>query len=336
MMQTLLYADWDVLKIVDAPIPNPGPGEARVKVRAAGICGSELEAVRKHSPRRTPPLILGHEFTGVVDALGPGDSVWTVGDEVVANAVIADGTCKECVRGKTHLCANRQLFGMHRPGAFAEYVVVPSSVLIPRPTSVPPEAAALTEPLANGVHIANLLADRKPACALVFGAGPIGLLAMQALRIQFGSRVGVLDRSEARLDLAKRLGADAVFTPGGGNEVKEWSGGALEATVDAVGAESTKNASVAWLAPGGTAVWIGLHENESPFNAYDLILAEKRLLGSYACTQAELSLALKWMEDGAVDVSSWTSVFPLAEADRAFETMLNPGPDDVKGVIQMS
>jgi len=101
-----------------------------------------------------------------------------------------------------------------------------------------------------------------------------------------------------------------------------------------VGADETKAVSVSWLRPGGTAVWIGLHENTSPMNAYDLILPEKRLLGSYACTQVELGTALDWIANGMVDVA-WTSEYPLAQAEIAFETMLHPGPGDVKGVIFM-
>lgn len=334
-MQALLYSDWDTLCMASVPTPEPAEGEVRLRVQAAGICGSELEAVRKRSPRRTPPLIFGHEFIGIVDKLGPGVSSVRAGDEVVANAVIADLTCPSCRRGDTHLCLNRQLFGMHRPGGFAEFVCVPSHVLIPCPSGLKPEYAALTEPLANGVHVAGLLADRPPASVLVFGAGPIGLLVIQAIQERFACRVASLDKSPDRLDVAKKVGAEAAFEPGDSSRIQAWAGAnGLDAAVDAVGAESTKNASIALLRPGGTAVWIGLHENASPFHAYDLILPEKRLLGSYACTQGELAHALALIAQGRIDLS-WATPFPLNEADQAFLRMLNPGPKDVKGVIVM-
>ena len=329
-MEALLYADWDTLKLTSLPIPEPREGEVRIRVEAAGICGSELEAVRKRSPRRTPPLVLGHEFTGIIDSRGPGVEGLALGQPVVANAVIACGGCDCCQRGDTHLCVNRQLFGMHRPGAFAEYVCAPAKVLIPRPTGVDPPLAALTEPLANGVHIARLLelgglGFKRIA---VFGAGPIGLLAIQVLKRRFGCDIAAIDLSVDRLEIARRVGANGVFR-GDLNEMD------FDASLDAVGAASTKSASITCLRPGGTAIWIGLHENESPFNAYDLILPEKRLLGSYACTQKELAEALDLIASGDLDLS-WISEFPLAQAEMGFQRMLRPGPGDIKGVITMS
>jgi threonine dehydrogenase-like Zn-dependent dehydrogenase len=335
-MRALLYSDWETLEMTDVPVPEPGSGEVRIKVEAAGICGSELEAFRKRSPRRQPPLILGHEYTGVIEQVGPGVQDWKEGDAVVPNAVIACGTCASCRRGQSHLCLNRQLFGMHRPGAFAEFVNAPVGTLIRRPSRASASAAALTEPLANGIHVANLLEEVSPAQVIVFGAGPIGLLSLLALKITFGAQIAMIDRSETRLGTAKAVGADAVFLPDEQEKILDWiSSEGLPATVDAVGAESTKAASVSLLRPGGTALWIGLHENTSPMNAYDVILAEKRLLGSYACSQKELAQALEWIADGKVDVSTWVSKYPLEESVNAFNTMLRPGPNDVKGVITM-
>ncbi|HEY3779608.1 MAG TPA: alcohol dehydrogenase catalytic domain-containing protein [Fimbriimonadaceae bacterium] len=330
-MKALVYSDWETLEMREIAMPEPGSGEVRVKVEAAGICGSELEAFRKHSPRRKPPLILGHEFTGIIDAVGP-DANRTVGEAIVSNAIISCGTCPACKRGMAHLCVNRQLFGMHRPGAFAEYLTVPVSTLIPRPAGVSPAEAAMAEPLGNAVHITGLLKDVKPQTSVVFGAGPIGLFTLQAIKHVFGGRVAVVDLSESRLELATKLGAD--FVGGPDSNIQEWVGETgIEVTIDAVGAEETKTASITWLRPGGTAVWIGLHENTSDFNAYDIILPEKKLLGSYACTQQELGLALNWIAEGKIDAKSWTSVIPLDQAKEGFETMVRPGPGDVKGVI---
>lgn len=335
-MRALVYEAWETLRMHDVPEPTPGPGEVRLRVEAAGICGSELEAVRKHSPRRTPPLILGHEFTGTIDQVGQGVDGWHEGDPVVANAVIADGTCAPCRRGLTNVCVNRRLFGMNLPGAFAQYVNVPSQALIPRPNHVPPDHAALSEPLANGVHVAGLLKPYAPETVVVFGAGPIGLMALQAIRIVFGARVAAVDRIPSRLEIAKRLGAEIVAQPDDMKSIKEWAGEqGIDASVDAVGAGATKAASIAVVRPGGTAVWIGLHEDESPVSAYGLILPEKRVLGSYACTQAELAEALDWIASGRVDVDSWISRFPLEDSENAFQRMLDPGPDDVKAVLQM-
>jgi L-iditol 2-dehydrogenase len=199
-----------------------------------------------------------------------------------------------------------------------------------------PLKAALTEPLANGVHVAGLLKEASPKVVVVFGAGPIGLLAMQAIRLVYGARVAVVDRLADRLEVATKLGAELVLTPEQLEDLNDWAGAdGIEASVDAVGAGPTKASSVEILRPGGTAVWIGLHADESPVSSYSLVLPEKRILGSYACTQEELGKALGWIADGSVDVSSWTSTFSLEESDKAFATMLNPGPNDLKAVLDI-
>ncbi len=199
-----------------------------------------------------------------------------------------------------------------------------------------PEFAALTEPLANGVHVSHLLGDASPDRILIFGAGPIGLLAMQALKLSFNSKIAITDRSESRLQLALSLGADAVFNPDDTSRLKEWAGDdGFPATVDAVGASATKTVSLQMLRPGGTAIWIGLHENTSLFDSYDLILSERTIRGSYACTRAELQCALSWIAEGKIEASSWTSIFSLEDSAAGFERMLNPGPKEVKGVIKI-
>lgn len=145
-MKALVYPTWDTLEIRQVPAPTPGPGEVVLRVAAVGICGSELEAVASRSPRRTPPLVMGHEFCGEVAEVGAG--VWEAkaGDRVVASSIIPCGRCADCRSGATHLCPDRQVFGMNRPGAFAERVAVPASILLPLPERVGPLEGALVEP----------------------------------------------------------------------------------------------------------------------------------------------------------------------------------------------
>jgi len=195
-MKTLLYSAWDRIEVADRPRPSPEAGEVLLRVAACGLCGSELEAFKNHSPRRTPPLVLGHEFCGVIEGLGegvglrhaqssPGDGL-RPGRKVVSNSLVPCNQCVRCRRGDTHLCGKRQIFGMNRQGAFAEFVNVPADCLIPWPDNLPAEAACLAEPLANGVHVAELVAPLKPKTVLVIGAGPIGLMCQQAMQAMLG------------------------------------------------------------------------------------------------------------------------------------------------------
>src|SRR6185503_1635955 len=129
-MKVLLYPEYSHLEIADQSEPKPGEGEVLLRVSACGICGSELEAFKKRSPRRVPPLVMGHEFCGVVEEVGPQVSTLAAGQRVVSHSLFGCGQCVRCVRGDAHLCAQRQLFGMNRPGAFAEYVVAPEKCLV--------------------------------------------------------------------------------------------------------------------------------------------------------------------------------------------------------------
>jgi threonine dehydrogenase-like Zn-dependent dehydrogenase len=337
-MLTLHYPAFDQLEIKELPSPTPAPGEVIVRVAACGICGSELESFKNHSPRRPPPLVMGHEFCGVVDRLGEGvDPSWA-GRRVVSNSVVACGHCGRCRRGDTHLCAARQIFGMHRPGAFAEEVAVPVEVLLSWPENLPAAAACLAEPLANGVHVAGLTAAYAAETVLVLGAGPIGLMCQQAMQVQRRSRVMVADLAAGRLVVATRLGAVKVVTVGQEDVVevaRAWTDGeGVDIAIDAAGSGATKRVSLAATRPGGVAVWIGLHGDKMELNSYDVTLPERHVIGSYAATQAELGVALDWMATGRVEVQSWVERVPLSYGVEAFQRMANPTEKDLKAVLR--
>ena len=243
-MKALFYPAWDRLEMRDVPEPSPRPSEVVLKVLAVGICGSELHGFVIHAPRRTPPLIMGHEFAGEVVAVGPGVVGYRPGDRVAVNSTISCGTCNACVDGDPHVCQTAEVFGTKRPGAFAEQVAVPVSTLLPMPEAVTPVQAALMEPLGNGVHAWSMVRRRFPETVAIFGAGAIGLFTLQVARAGGAGRVAVVDVSPARLAVASALGAEATinartddvaaalhdFTRGRGAEV----------AIDAVGATSTR------------------------------------------------------------------------------------------------
>jgi threonine dehydrogenase-like Zn-dependent dehydrogenase len=337
-MKALLYPAWDRIELTDQPKPSPGRGEVLLRVAACGLCGSELEAIKNHSPRRTPPLVLGHEFCGEVAALGDGvdGSQWRVGRKVVSNSLVACNQCVRCRRGDTHLCGKRQIFGMNRPGAFAEFVNVPADCLIPWPDNLPAEAACLAEPLANGVHVAELARPLKPKTVLVIGAGPIGLMCQGAIQSMLGAEVVVTDLNEDRLNVARAHGAKETI-PGRSRDVvktvQELTGGeGADVVVDAVGGAVTKQQSIAAARPGGAAVWIGLHENPMTLNSFDVTLPEKQVLGSYAATMGQMRQALELMSSGKVK-TEWAERFPIGRGVEAFDRMLNPKGRDIKAVI---
>lgn len=336
-MRVLLYPEFDRLEIADVALTPLAPDEVRIKVAACGICGSELESMKTRSPRRPPPLVMGHEFCGTVAEVGSAVRDQPIGRRVVSNSLVPCGRCVRCERGDTHLCAQRQIFGMHRPGAFAEYVNVPARCLIPWPENLPAEAAALAEPMANGIHVVRVSKHLPAATALVIGAGPIGLFCQQALQVLRGSKVYVADLSPERLAVAKKLGAARVINPREEDVVKvmlaETGGEGADLTVDAVGGAITKKNSLDALRPGGASVWIGLHENTVSLDTYGITLPEKQVLGTYAATIQELQQALDLMASGKVDALSWVQRFSLEDGVTAFQRMLAAKGADIKAVI---
>ncbi|MGH8018362.1 MAG: zinc-dependent alcohol dehydrogenase [Opitutaceae bacterium] len=338
-MRALQYPEFEKLRLVDIDPPPPAAGEVQLAVAACGICGSELESFKNHSPRRPPPLVMGHEFCGTIVETGAAVTNWRKGARVVSNSLVSCGECARCRRGDTHLCASRQIFGMHRPGAFAERVNVPARCLIAWPESLEAGAAAMTEPAGNGVHVVNLTRHLPVRSAMVFGAGPIGLFCQQMLQVLRGADVIVADLSAERLAVAKRLGAVRVIDPREDDAMRiahEMTGGeGVDLAVDAVGAGITKRQSIASTRPGGATVWIGLHENEITLDSYQVTLPERQVFGTYAATMDELSVALDLIASGRVDAASWAHTFPLEEGVTAFHRMLAARGRDIKAVLEM-
>ncbi|MGH7324318.1 MAG: zinc-dependent alcohol dehydrogenase [Candidatus Rokuibacteriota bacterium] len=331
-MKALVYPTWDTLEIRQVPAPTPGPGEVVLRVAAVGICGSELEAVASRSPRRTPPLVMGHEFCGEVAEVGAGVREAKAGDRVVASSIIPCGRCADCRSGATHLCPDRQVFGMNRPGAFAERVAVPASILLPLPERVGPLEGALVEPLANAVHVWSLVTQRFPEVVVVIGCGAIGLFALQVARAGGALTLIAVDTNEARLGMAHAVGAEPVLNPMRQDvlaEVREFTRGrGADVVVDAVGAAATRRVAVELARRGGETVWIGLHGDATEIGGRDVVLGERRISGSYAVTARDLETAIGLLAHGRIEIAPWVRPFPLEEGARVFRQLLTAPPAD--------
>ena len=202
----------DHARVIDAPSPEPGPGEVLIAVRAAGICGTDLHIFHGEY-EATYPIIPGHEFSGVVAAVGPGVRRYAVEDRVTADPNIPCGLCPACQRNEPNQCHALAAVGVTRDGAFADYIVVPESVTFPI-GDMSFAAAALVEPLACVVWGLQRVQVQPGDAALVFGAGPMGCLVVQALRHAGAAHVVVTDVVESRLALAAALGATHTLLAG--------------------------------------------------------------------------------------------------------------------------
>jgi threonine dehydrogenase-like Zn-dependent dehydrogenase len=285
------------MRLYLVPEPAVDADEVLVEVKAVGICGSELEAFRRSDGLRTPPLVMGHEIAGRAQN----------GDLIVINPLLTCGACGFCVAGRRQLCPERQLVGIHRPGGFAERVVVPTTACHRINDALPPALAAFVEPLATGLHALSVLhrLGSAPSRLAVIGAGAIGLATtLAALRAGL-ERIVVVDLESARRAAAHTLPV----------ETSSELDGQYEAIVDAVGTPQTRAASLAHLTPGGAAVWLGLAVSNTIIGANDLVRRELRISGSYAYDDADFKAAISL----ATDVPpTWIEEVPLHDAAARF------------------
>jgi threonine dehydrogenase-like Zn-dependent dehydrogenase len=336
-------------EVANRRVPVPGAPEGDdvlIRVTRAGICGSELEAVATKSPRRVPPLIMGHEFAGRLEAVGPqaAEAGWRVGERVVPNPLVPCLRCRACARGLTNACPNRTLLGLNRDGGHAEWVVCGARQLRRIPAGLDDEGAATAEPLAVAVHGVRLLGEAAvlPRSVAVYGAGTIGLFVLQAARLAGATTTLVLDVDPRRLEIARRLGATLTLdprTPEGSGEGLVRTGRDLagedgfDGVIDAVGRGDTRGPGLRLVRPGGTVVWIGSAENEVSLFGMDVVLGEKRIQGGYAYTDEDFDAALGLLAAGRVETASWSKTFPLSEGAPVFNRLLRREETAVKALL---
>src|SRR5512132_4270463 len=205
-MKAIVWHGPGRMTIEERPDPvDPGSGELIVRPEAVGICGSEVEGYLGHMGNRRPPLVMGHEFAGVVVAAGDGAGAWE-GARVAVNPLAGCGHCRLCRAGQENLCPQRTLIGVHRDGAFADLVTAPAANARALPDGVPARVGALVEPLANGVHAVRLALAGDPVTrAVVIGAGTIGLMTLQAALLSGIAHVAVLEPHGQRRERALAL-----------------------------------------------------------------------------------------------------------------------------------
>jgi threonine 3-dehydrogenase len=251
-------------EIREVPVPACGPGELLLRVLRAGVCGTDLhifEWDRWSQGRLKPPVTLGHEFVGEVLETGAGVTEFRVGERVSCESHIICGHCTACRTGNGHVCENTRILGVDVNGGFAEYVSVPASNAWRAPANIPLEAAAVMEPLGNAVHTA--FAGPLSGCNIaVTGCGPIGLFAVGVARAAGASRVFASDVSGYRLDLARRMGADATLDVSRESFVErvgELTGGrGLDGVLEMSGSPQAMRDGLAALRNGGRLSLLGL------------------------------------------------------------------------------
>lgn len=340
-MKALTLTAYKEFEFGDAPEPLAAPGEVIIRVRACGICGSDVHGMDGSSGRRIPPIIMGHEASGVIESVGENVTDWQKGDRVTFDSMIYCGECGFCKSGRTNLCDHRMVMGVscgdyRRHGAFAEFVNIPARLLIRIPDNVTFEQAAFVEPVSVALHAVNRVPVQKGDTAVVVGAGMIGLLVLQALRIAGAEKLICVDLDPQRLDIARQLGADHCFHAKNDDVPAEvmalTNGVGADVAMEVVGVTPTIQTAIKCLRLGGSLGCVGNIAQMVEFPLQAVVTRELSVFGTCGAT-SEPPEALRHISEGSMDVGPLTSaVAPLEEGAKWFER-LYAGNEDLMKVI---
>ncbi len=342
-MQALMLQAYHQLAYQDMPEPEIGPDDVLIRVRACGICGSDVHGMDGSSGRRIPPIVMGHEAAGEIAALGIGVTGWQVGDRVTFDSTIYCGECYFCRKGLINLCDNRRVLGVscaeyRQHGAFAEYVAVPQRILYRLPDGVSFEQAALVEAVSVALHAVSRPPIALNDTAVVVGAGMIGLLVIQALRAAGCGALVAVDLDPARLALARQLGADVTLRSDTDDivaRVQSLTGGrGADLAFEVVGFSPTLNLALNSLRKGGALTLVGnlAAQVELPLQA--AVTRQIALYGSCASC-GEYPAGLDMIARGVINVDALISaVAPLAEGAGWFKRLYDKEPGLMKVILQ--
>ena len=320
------------MELRDIPQPEPRAGEYLVRVKANGICGSDFEGYLGTTGRRTPPMIMGHEVSGVVEKTPAGGRL-AAGQPVVVFPKPFCGECEFCRAGMENVCPAGICMGvMDVNGSMTEYITAAEKYLLPFDgEKLSFTEASLTEPLAVAYRSVHKISDAMIAASkqcVVIGAGTIGLLIIALLKLRGAHTVIACDAQDFRLDTARKLGADAAVNVLAGDfaeNIRACTGGTLcDFSFEAVGIGPAAASSLDALKIGGTAVWVGNAAKMIEVNMQKIVTTELTIHGNYVYNFADFKASLKLLEDGKIDIHPlMTHTYKLEDGERAFKDLEN-------------
>ncbi len=314
-------------------VPAPGAEEIAVRVVRAGICGSDMHILHGSNPFAVYPRVIGHEFAGEVEAVGSAVAGFAVGDHVVIDPVVACGHCYPCRVGRPNVCANLQVFGVHRDGGFRSHVAVPAGNAVKVAPSLPFAIAALAEPFSIAANVLLRTGCTVDDTVLIYGAGTVGLTVLQVAKLH-GARVIVADLDAARLERASAFGADRVIdarrvgVPGAVAAENEGLGPSL--VIDGAGVPSLLAEAVALASPAGRIGVLGFSPEPSALVQQEVVRKELSVFGS-RLNRRLLPQVVAWLESGRLQPAPMiTQTFAAEDARAAFDLVETTPGETVK------
>jgi threonine dehydrogenase-like Zn-dependent dehydrogenase len=333
----MIYSEPGKVEIREIAAPAVRPNAAKVRMHLCGICGSDISIVTGKHPRAKPPLVLGHEFVGTVEALEGGSGRIRPGDRVVAYPLISCGTCLPCRTGHPHVCRTLGLIGIDVDGGIAEHAWVDEDLLFKVPDGLSDEVAALVEPLAVIVRSMHQARFSLLDSAVVAGAGPIGLLTAIVLKHSGASKVIVSDVDEARLALCRTFGFETVNVRSESlvDSVAAATGGdGVDIVFECSGAEPMALDMTRIARIGGMICMTGIHKAPHAVDLRDVNFKELTIVGSRVYTKHEFETSIAYAATLADDLARVvTHIVPLTEAEGVFDMIADPAVNTMKVLI---
>jgi L-iditol 2-dehydrogenase len=325
------------LELRDLDKPPLRPDDVLIRVRACGVCGSDLHGFLGKSSRRIPPLVLGHEFSGDVEQ-NAGCSGPRLGSAVAVYPLLCCGQCRFCFSGRENICPNRRVFGLDLHGGLAEFVAAPADCAFPLPAGMSHVEGALVEPLANAIHVVSRIPDVRGLTGLVYGAGPIGIFCFLVARARGAARLAVVDRNRHRLAMAKNLGADLIVDASVEDPVhavQRWTddGYGVDFSIEAVGGTACRQNAIACTASGGTVACIGLDEEVCKVDTRPAVVREMDIRGAYAYTRKDFGVAIAMLASHDFHWEPLVTTAGMDAGQRIFEELAEGRSAIIKAVF---
>jgi len=341
-MKALVLEEYGHFVYEEVPDPQVAADEVLIEVRACGICGSDVHGMDGSTGRRRPPIIMGHEASGIIAEVGEKVSGWKKGERVTFDSTVYCGSCWFCRRGEINLCDNRRVLGVscedyRQHGAFAEYVAVPERILYRLPDALSFERAAMVEAVSVAVHAVERTPFSLGATAVVVGTGMIGLLVVRALRLAGCGKIIAVDLEADRLKLAEKFGADLGLEADDCDVSKEvmrhTRGRGADLAMEVVGTSTTVSAALASVRKGGAVTLVGNLQPSIELPLQTVVTRQISLYGSCA-SSGEYPACLDFMGCGAIDVEALISATPpLAGGAAWFKRLYDREPGLLKVVL---